>query len=242
MLIGDDGEFGEAAAESYDDEASAMFLPSVVDPAVDFLADLAAGRRVVEFAIGTGRIALPLAARGVEVVGIDRSPAMLDRLRSKPGGDDVSVVVGDMATTRLPGSFGLVYLVFNTITNLLTQQEQVACFQNAADHLEPGGAFVIETFVPALRRLPPGERFVVFDVSDDHVGVDEYDVAASTLRSHHHRASGRSSTTHRFAWPAEYDLMARMAGLVLQERWAGWDRSPFTAESGSHVSVWEKPT
>ena len=240
------GLWGAEVAAAYDASCAEMFDPDVLGPTVDFLARLAGGGRALEFASGTGRVALPLADRGVDVAGIELSEAMVAAMRAKPGMQRVAVTVGDMATTRVPGRFRLVYLVFNTITNLLTQHEQVACFRNAAAHLEPGGAFVIEVIVPALRRLPPGERFVPFDVSDRHIGVDEYDVVAQRLVSHHHSTTpdGRAvvfRSPHRYAWPAEYDLMGQLAGMELAERWAGWDRSPFTAESTSHVSVWRLP-
>lgn len=243
--MSEDGGFDEQIARSYDDHSAGMFHPEVLDPTVDFLAELAGGRRVLEFAIGTGRVALPLRARGVNVSGIELSHAMVDRMRAKPGAEGIPVTIGTMANARAAGSFGLVYLVFNTISNLVTQGEQVACFRNAAAHLEPGGHFVIEVFVPALRRLPPGERFVAFDVSVGHIGIDEYDVANQRLTSHHHWTAGDRAETftsvHRYAWPAEFDLMARIAGLTLVQRWSDWRRTPFTSESSSHVSVWEKP-
>lgn len=232
-------------AATYDDDVAGMFEPEVLDPVVDVLTELALGRRVLELAIGTGRVALALAARGVEVAGIELSQPMIDALRAKPGSERIPVTCGDMATTCVDGAFGLVYVVFNTITNLLTQDAQVACFENAAAHLEPGGRFVIETFVPALQRLPFGERLLPFDVSDDHIGIDEYDVADQRLVSHHVsiRAGrpSRWSGRFRYAWPAELDLMARIAGLHLEERWADWDRTPFASTSTSHVSVWRKP-
>jgi SAM-dependent methyltransferase len=231
-------------AATYDADAAEMFQPEALGPVVDFLAKLASGRRVLEFASGSGRVALPLTECGVEVAGIELSQPMIDVMRAKPGSDRISVVCGDMANTRVDGAFGLVYLVFNTITNLLTQDAQVLCFENAAAHLEPGGCFVVETFVPALQRLPFGEHLVPFDVSEDHIGIDEYDVANQALVSHHVsvRPDGttRSSGRFRYAWPAEYDLMARIAGMRLRERWADWHRSPFTNTSTSHVSVWEK--
>lgn len=241
----DDGLFDERVALTYDSDDAGMFSREVLGPTVDFLAEVAAGRRALELAIGTGRVALPLSERGVDVAGIELSRPMASQLAAKPGGDRIPVTIGDMATIRVDGGFGLVYLVYNTITNLLTQDEQVACFRNAAAHLEPGGHFVIETFVPSVRRLPPGESLVPFDVSDHHVGIDEYDVVGQRVTSHHYTiADGRVDvfrTPHRYAWPAEYDLMARIAGLELQERWADWKRSPFTADSASHVSVWRKP-
>jgi SAM-dependent methyltransferase len=235
--------FDEDIAATYDDG-----LVPLPDAAIDLLAELASpGGRALEFAIGTGRVALPLAERGVRVAGIELSPAMLARLRAKPGGDEarIPVVVGDMATEHVPGTFDLVYLIFNTIMNLTTQDAQVACFANAARHLAPGGAFVVETGVPGLRLLPPGQRYVTFDLSAGHVGVDEYDVLTQGLVSHHTttRADGRIhrfSTPFRYVWPAELDLMARLAGLRHRDRWAGWDRAPFSETSQSHVSVWTK--
>jgi SAM-dependent methyltransferase len=228
-------------AHRYDASLGGMGAPAAIDPAVAVLAELAGDGRALELAIGTGRIALPLAARGVPVTGIDLSEPMVAELRAKPGGDAIPVTIGDMTTTRVDGSFRVVYLVFNTIGNLVTQEAQVACFENAAAHLEPGGCFLIELGVPDLRRLPPGERHVVFAASERHGGIDEYDVAAQRLVSHHYSAGGRSSMPFRYAWPAELDLMARIAGLTLRDRWADWDRSPFGNESTKHVSVWEKP-
>jgi hypothetical protein len=240
--------FGEEVASTYDLDSAAMFEPDTLDPAVDFLAELADGGTALEFAIGTGRVALPLAARGIRVHGIDLSEAMVARLRSKPGGDDASipVVIGDIATAKVDGagSFSLVYLVFNAIMNLTTQDAQVQCFRNAAHHLTAGGVFVVETSVPGLRWLPPGQRFVPFDASDSHIGIDEYDIESQRLVSHHinFRETGavRISMPFRYAWPAEFDLMARMAGMRLTQRWSNWTRAPFTGESESHVSVWEK--
>src|SRR4051794_33503906 len=237
--------FGEDVAARYDDSESPMFGPETIEPTVELLAELAGDGGALELGIGTGRIALPLARRGVRVHGIDLSEAMVARLRAKPGGSDLPVAIGDFATTRVEGAFSLVYLLFNTIGNLTSQDEQVACFENAAAHLEPGGRFLIEVGVPDLRRLPPGERYVVFDSSPGHVGIDEYDVAAQGLVSHHWtRGDGgfeQRSLPFRYVWPAELDLMARIAGMRLRSRWAGWRREPFTSESRSHVSVWEKP-
>jgi SAM-dependent methyltransferase len=236
--------FGERIAERYDESSADMFDPAVVEPVVDFLEELAGGGAVLELGIGTGRIALPLAMRGVRVSGIDLSEAMVAKLKEKPGAEELDVTIGDFATTRVDGRFSLAYLVFNTINNLTTQDEQVACFENVAAHLEPGGRFVIEVGVPGLRRLPPGEKFHVFDFSDDHVGIDEYDVANQGLISHHFSlVDGRwelVSMPFRSVWPAELDLMARIAGMTLRERWSGWQREPFTDESTKHVSVWEK--
>ena len=222
-----------------------MFDPSVVDPTVDFLAGLAGDGSALELGIGTGRIALPLSRRGVRVQGIELSPAMVDRLRAKPGADDISVTIGDFATTRVQGTFRLAYLVYNTIMNLTSQDEQVACFRNVAAHLEPGGCFVIEVVVPDLRRLPPGETVRAFAVSPTYVGFDEYtDMTAQILYSHHYRVAGDKlevfSAPFRYVWPSELDLMARIAGMTVRERWSGWNREPFTSESTSHISVWEK--
>jgi SAM-dependent methyltransferase len=215
-----------------------------VEPVVDFLAGLAGDGAALELGIGTGRIALPLARRGVRVHGIDLSAAMVARLRAKPGGDEIPVEIGDFATTRVGGTFSLAYLVFNTIMNLTTQDAQVACFENVAAHLEPGGCFVIETGIPRLRRLPEGERFVPFSVTPTHLGVDEYDVAAQGLISHHYTlrdgAWNLRSIPFRYVWPAELDLMARLAGMSLRERWADWNRDPFTSDSRKHVSVWQR--
>lgn len=242
--MSDDGFFDARTAATYDDDVQEMFAPGALAPAVDVLADLAAGRRVLEFAVGTGRVALPLRARAVDVTGIELSRSMVERMRAKPGGSDIPVTIGDMTTTRLGDSFGLVYLVFNTITNLLSQDAQVACFANAAAHLDHGGLFVVETFVPALRRLPAGETLVPYEVTDRHIGIDEYDVVDQRLVSHHTYVRDGlatvTSTPFRYVWPAELDLMARLAGMTLRHRWADWHRSPFTADSPSHVSVWER--
>jgi SAM-dependent methyltransferase len=239
-----ENHFGEDVAARYDDSSGEEFEPAVVGRTVDFLAGLAGGGAALELAIGTGRIALPLSQHGVRVQGIDLSEAMAARLREKPGGEAIDVTVGDIATTRVDGSFSLVYLVFNTIGNLTTQDEQVACFENVASHLEPGGCFVIELDVPELRRLPPGETVRPFEVTDDHLGFDEFDVVHQGLVSHHFWPDGdawhRASVPFRYAWPAELDLMARIAGMRLRERWGGWKREPFTADSTKHVSVWEK--
>lgn len=227
-------------ADRYDAGLGEMGGPEAIDPVVDLLADLTGVGDALELAIGTGRIALPLAARGVRVHGIDLSEPMVAELRRKPGGDAIPVTIGDMTATRIDGSFRLVYLVYNTIGNLVTQDAQVACFENAARHLERGGVFVIELGVPDLRRLPPGERYVVFDVSERHAGIDEYDVATQTLVSHHYYGDRYGSMPFRYVWPSELDLMARIAGMRLRDRWADWDRTSFTAESRKHVSVWEK--
>jgi hypothetical protein len=233
--------FDEPVAERYDETSAAMFDPAVVEPAVDFLAGLAGSGAALELGIGTGRIALPLRQRGVPVHGIDLSAAMVERLRGKPGAEDIGATGGDFATTRVEGTFRLAYLVFNTIMNLTSQDEQVDCFRNAAAHLEPGGCFVVEVMVPDLQRLPRGETVRPFLVEPPRLGFDEYDVVAQGLVSHHYWVEDgqqqAASVPFRYAWPAELDLMARLAGMRLRERWAGWTREPFTALSTSHVSV-----
>ena len=236
--------FDEPVAARYDDSSADMFAAEAVDPVVDFLAELAGGGAALELGIGTGRIALPLTARGVPVSGIDLSKAMVARLREKPDGKEIAVTIGDFATARLDGTFALAYLVFNTIMNLTTQGEQVACFENVARHLEPGGHFVIEVGVPELRRLPPGETVRPFTVTPTRLGFDEFDVAAQGLISHHYWLEDGTwqslSMPFRYVWPSELDLMARIAGLTLRERWSDWRRAPFTSESRKHVSVWQK--
>ena len=237
--------FGEAVAAGYDETSADMFEPAVVDPVVDFLADLAGQGAALELGVGTGRIALPLAHRGVRVIGIDLSEAMVARLRAKPGAETIGVTIGDFATTTVEGTFSVAYLVFNTIMNLTTQDEQVACFENVAAHLEPGGCFVIEVGVPSVRRVPPGETTYVFSFeSPTKFGFNEFDVARQGLVSHHYGlVDGRLegfSIPFRYAWPSELDLMARLAGMTLRERWSGWKREPFTSDSTKHISVWEK--
>ncbi|HUH08021.1 MAG TPA: class I SAM-dependent methyltransferase [Egibacteraceae bacterium] len=241
----DDGYFDERIAARYDESAADMFDPRVVEPAVDFLAGAVGGGRALELGIGTGRIALPLAQRGVAVHGIEMSKAMVARLRVKPGGEDIGVTIGDFSTTAADGSFSLAYLVFNTILNLTTQQDQIACFRNVARHLVPGGCFVLEVEVPQLQRLPPGETIRAFHVSETRWGFDEYDVAAQGLTSHQFEIVDarveRLSVPFRYAWPSELDLMAQIAGMTLRERWGGWQQEPFTSESRTHVSVFQKP-
>ena len=242
----EDGYFDERVAAMYDESSADMFDPAVVEPTVDFLTELAGSGRALELGIGTGRIALPLAARGVAVHGIELSKAMAVRLRAKPGGEGIPVTIGDFATANADGTFTLAYLVFNTVLNLTTQAAQVACFRNVAAHLEPGGCFVIEVGVPSLRSLPPGETIRAFHVSQTRWGIDEFDVANQGLVSHHFRIVDgdrvkRVSIPFRYVWPAELDLMAELAGMRLRERWAGWTREPFTSESTKHVSVWERP-
>jgi SAM-dependent methyltransferase len=231
--------FGEEIAATYDEDTDLDEVRAVVD----VLFELSAGGRVLELAIGTGRIGLPLRERGVEVHGIELSEAMVARLRAKPGGADLPVTMGDMSSVRTGGRYRLVYLVFNTIGNLTTQAAQVACFRNAAAHLERGGLFLIETGVPRLRQLPPGETARVFERMPDKWGIDEYDLASQGLVSHHlHLVDGRfevQSIPFRYVWPAELDLMASMAGMHLRDRWADWARSPFTHNSDKHISVWE---
>ena len=200
---------------------------------------------MLEFAIGTGRIAVPLAARGVHVQGIELSRAMVAQLRAKAGGDAIPVVVGDMATTRVDGQFALVYLVFNTIENLTTREGQVACFANAAAHLTIGGKFVVEVENPRPETLPPGQRFRVWDADQSHWGIDEYDVPSQRMVSHHFSPAGDGhwrleSIPFRYVPPEELDQMAELAGMRLIDRRADWQRAPFTADSPSHVSVWKK--
>ncbi len=240
-----DGFFGERVAALYDDGADEMFTPAKVDPVVDLLASLARDGDALEFGIGTGRIALPLADRGVRVVGIDDSPAMVSRLRAKPGADRIEVAIGDFSTTRVESEFAVVYLVFNTIFNLVTQDAQVACFANAAAHLVTGGRFVIETMVPELQRLPVGQTIIPFRADSTGLSFDVYDVVTQRFSSQHYhfREDGVDAfpVEFRYAWPAELDLMARLGGLSLEDRWGGWHREPFTQFSDSHVSVYVKP-
>lgn len=240
----DDGIFDAEAAERYDQSSAPMFDPAVLGPTVDFLAELAGDGRTLEFAVGTGRVAVPLAARGIDVTGIEISRPMAAKLAEKVGGSDIDVVIGDMTTTTVPGLFQLVYLVYNTIGNVLTQDAQVAVFANAGAHLGPGGYFVVEVGVPAIRGLLPGETLRVFHVSEDRWGFDEIDTATQSAISHHFgTVDGRLRhfpCPFRYVWPAELDLMARLAGMELHERWSDWSRTPFTADSTSHVSVWQK--
>ncbi len=240
----EDGYFGERVAARYD-QSSDIFDLAAVDAVVEVLAELAGNGPALELGIGTGRIALPLARRGVPVHGIDLSRAMVARLRSKPGGEAIGVTIGDFATTSVDGTFSLAYLVFNTIMNLTTQQTQVACFRNAAAHLAPGGCFVIEVRVPELRRLPPGQNVLPWHVSPARSVFYSYDVATQAMRGHYVEiVDGRgeySTIPFRYVWPAELDLMAQLAGLRLHERWGGWTREAFTSESRQHVSIWKKP-
>jgi SAM-dependent methyltransferase len=245
VVENDDGYFGEDVAIGYDDSIDHEFDPAVIDLTVEVLAGLAGSGPALEFGIGTGRIAIPLAKRGVQVQGIDLSRAMVDRLRAKPGGETIGVTIGDFATTRIVGAFSLAYLVFNTINNLTTQDAQVDCFRNAAAHLRPGGCFVIEVGVPRLRVLPPGQDVVPFHVGETGWAYDVYDTVTQAMSSNYVTVEdGRGefrSVPFRYVWPSELDLMARLAGLELRHRWSDWNRDPFTSESDKHVSVWQRP-
>jgi SAM-dependent methyltransferase len=239
--------FGERVAANYATLWPHLFEAGMVDPAVRFLADLADGGPVLELGIGTGRLALPLSRRGVAVHGIELSPDMIEQLRREAGAEAIDVTLGDFASAQVEGgeeAFSLAYLVRNTIMNLTTQDEQVACFVNVARHLRAGGRFVIEVMVPDLRRLPPGETVRMFAVDPAHLGFEEYDVVTQGSVSHHlwdrDGTMETFSAPFRYVWPAELDLMARIAGMSLLERWGDWDRTPFTSESRSHISVWEK--
>ena len=244
-LIAPDAHLDPLVAAEYDESHDSHFARTEIDAAVAVLAELAGSGSAVEFAVGTGRLALPLAEAGVAVHGIDFSEPMLDELRRKPGAELVALVNGDMTTTQACTDASLVYLVFNTIMNLRTQELQVACFRNAARHLAAGGFFLVETMVPELRLLPPGETLRPFDVSSTHLGFDEYvDLVNQTLISHHYFINGdrsrRSSPAFRYVWPSELDLMAELAGMKLVHRWADWSHSPFTGDSEAHISVWQK--
>jgi SAM-dependent methyltransferase len=238
--------WGAELAEAYDTVYAAQFDPAVLDPMVAALAELAGNGLALELAVGTGRVALALRRRGVPVHGIELSPHMAEQLRAKPGADAVPVVVGDMTSTRVPGSFRLVYLVANTIMNVTTQDDQLAVFANAAAHLEPGGCFVVQVIVPQLRTVPPGQVGRVFTLRPEHVGVETFDDTVGQIAWSHHwmDVDGRMvhhAAPYRYVWPSELDLMARLAGLRPRERWAGWDRAPFTADSTSQVAVFQKP-
>ncbi|MCU1458021.1 MAG: methyltransferase [Actinomycetia bacterium] len=239
-----ESHFDERIAKRYQVLWPELFAPSVVEPAVDVLADLARGGAALELGIGTGRLALPLSRRGVHVHGIELSAAMVAQLQTEPGADRIHVTIGDFATTRVGPTFGLAYLVRNTITNLTTQDEQVECFRNVAAQLEVGGCFVIENYIPELQRLPPGETIHPFTVEPSHLGFEEYDVATQIAISHHYWLIDGElevfSSPHRYVWPSELDLMARIAGMTLRERWSDWNREPFTSDSRSHISVWQK--
>ena len=238
-------EWGPEIAEVYDTTYAHKATSEVLDPMVDLLAELAGKGRALEFAVGTGRVALPLSERGVDVHGIELSPHMLERLRTKPGAHSVHSVLGDMTKTRIPGDFSLVYLVANTIMNVTTQDEQIAVFENAAAHLASGGCFVIDLIVPQLRRVPLSEAGRVFTLQPDHVGIETFDDTVGQISWSHHWIEAEGQLVHhaapyRYVWPSELDLMARLAGFKLRDRWADWQRKPFTSESDSHVSIFEK--
>jgi|SRR6266851_4328945 len=238
-------QFVGPIAEGYDLGSPEMYEPALLNATTDFLAAEARGGRALEFGIGTGRVALPLSKDGVEVHGIDISADMINQLRHKPGSEAIAAIVGDFAETVAPGVFSLVYVVYNSISNLLEQSEWVQTFSNAARHLGPGGRFVVELWIPDLRRFPPGATALPFDLSPTHLGFDTIDTAAQRGVSHHYFVVeghvARFDSPYRYAWPAELDLMAQIAGLTLRDRWADWDRSPFTSESAKHISVWERP-
>jgi SAM-dependent methyltransferase len=234
-------------AQRYDDDAASQFAPEALGPTVDLLERLAEGGPVLEFAIGTGRVGIALAERGVRVTGIELSEPMAAQARRKVGPDVLPIVVGDMASAQAPGlgTYSLVCLVWNTVSNLRTQAEQVACFRNAARHLRPGGRFLIELWVPPIHRLEPGQVAVPIAVEDGHLTFDTYDVVTQDCASHHYHREPDGSIRYsvgrfRYAWPSECDLMAQLAGLHLESRWAGWSGEPFLATSESHVSVWAK--
>jgi SAM-dependent methyltransferase len=234
-------------ARRYDTPGTGMFAPAVLEPAVDRLVELAEGGAAVEFGIGTGRVAVPLAQRGIRVAGVDASQPMLDQLRAKPDAAGIDAVCGDMATATVPGGpFALAFIVYNTISNLLSQSRQVACFRNAARHLSPGGRFVVELWVPELRQLPPGREATVFEAAPGYLGIDTYDVRNQRLVSHHFSfgdgaQAELSRSPHRYVWPAELDLMGQMAGFALESRHGDWKNGEFTAESRTHVSVYRLP-
>jgi SAM-dependent methyltransferase len=241
--MGQDEIWDHEAAGGYDTPGRGMFAPDVLGPAVERLAELAGDGRALEFAVGTGRVAVLLMERGVPVTGIELSGPMIEQLRTKADETLIPVISGDMATARAPGPFTLVYLVYNTISNLLTQREQVECFRNAARHLAPGGRFVIELWVPELRKLPPGQQALVGTSEPGYIGLDTYDVLHQRVVSHHFRfGAGKEArlfrTPHRYIWPSELDLMGELAGFELEERHADWIGTEFTAESPSHVSVY----
>ncbi|HET8617102.1 MAG TPA: class I SAM-dependent methyltransferase, partial [Actinomycetales bacterium] len=218
-------------AERYEQDSAEMFAAQVVAPAVELLAGLAGSGAALELAIGTGRIGVPLLERGVPVSGIELSAPMVQQLRGRVDEASLPVVLGDMATTRVPGAFSLVYVVWNSLMNVRTQDEQVQCFVNAARHLSVGGRFVVEIAVPGLRRLPPGQLAVPFEVSDGHLGFDTYDLVTQALTSHHYRREPDGTVRYgaghfRYVWPSELDLMARIAGLEREHRYADWHAHP----------------
>lgn len=241
--MSEDGVFDAGVAATYD-EVHGGGDPALVTQAAEVLREFATDGTALEFAIGTGRIALPLQGLGVRVTGIELSKPMVLEMRKKDGGAEIEVTIGDMSTTRVEGAFSLVFLVYNTIDNLTTQDAQVACFANAAAHLKPGGRFVVETLVPPIQKIPFGETKLAFACTPEHWGIDEFDIVSQTYSSNHIRVEAgqarQLSVPFRYAWPSEFDLMARMAGLELEHRWAGWDKSVFTRTSRAHVSVWRK--
>lgn len=233
------------AARRYDTPGVGMFAPEVLGPTVDRLRALAGDGRALEMAIGTGRVAVPLAEAGVAVAGIELCQPMIDQLRTKADEETIPVVAGDMTTTQVDGAFSLVFLVFNGISNVLTQDRQIAVFENAARHLVPGGRFVIELWVPDLRTLPPGRTGSVFSTKPGYLGADVFDPVAQYVESHHVTFDPEGGTAarvfrspHRYIWPAELDLMARIAGFALESRDGGWSNEPFTGESRDHVSIY----
>ncbi len=241
-----DAHLNPIVAEAYDAGGSREQQPEFIANVVEVLADLADGGSVVEFAIGTGRIAVPLTEAGVSVSGMDISQPMLDRLNAKPVAANITAIVGDMTSTVMGEDFALAYLVYNTIMNLKTQDAQVECFINAAKHLKPGGRFVIECGLPMLHRLTPGETIKPFNVSEQHLGFEEHVDAVNQISiSHHYHINGdrvrTNSPSFRYVWPSELDLMARIGGMELEHRWEDWNRTPFNGESTGHVSVWRKP-
>ena len=233
--------YGAKIADEYDRLYEGMLD---TDAAVACMADLAAGGPVLELGIGTGRLAIPLVERGLRVDGVESSPAMVDQLRARPGGDGIDVVIGDFADVTVPGSFRLVVLALNTIFALPSQDAQVACFANAASHLEPGGRFVVEAWVPDPSRFVGGSAVTVRRLRDDHVSLDVAHLDPVAQRMTTTQVSLRDGevrlypANHRYAWPSEFDLMARLAGLTLEQRWGGWDRRPFTDASSTHVSLY----
>jgi SAM-dependent methyltransferase len=239
-------QFDERVAARYETYWPHLFEPEAIDPVVSFLAGLAGNGDALELGVGTGRLALPLSRRGVRVHGIELSPAMAAQLRAHPGADQIGITIGDFATTRVSDTFRLAYLVRNTITNLTSQDEQTECFRSVAAQLEPGGCFVIENYIPQLQRLPPGDTTRVFAATPTHLAFEQYDLAAQIAVSRHYwLIDGQLETfssPHRYLWPSELDLMAKIAGLKLRERWSNWQREPFTSDSSMHISVWEKST
>lgn len=242
----DKGTFGELYADTYD--ADRPHMAAETEASVALLAELAHGPDILELAVGTGRVALPLAARGFRVTGIEASPEMVAQLRNKPGAEAIQTVMGDMADVAVPGPFHLGFLVYNTLFNLTSQDAQVRCFHNVARVLRPGGCFVVETFVPDLSGFSGHQSVRALEVERGHVKLDvqQHDPVMQTISYQRVRIEAGGTTMAplvlRYAWPSELDLMARLAGLDLTHRWSGWDRAPFTADSTRHVSVYTRPT